>query len=503
MATHPVDRPVDDSVDTAVVANPPPLPCAHFDAGRCRSCTLLPVPTLQRLDDLQSEIAALLDPHAAQSSPARTGAAHTTRPTYWQPPVRSPEAGFRNKAKMVAGGTAEEPTLGLVDVAGHGIDLSDCPLYPPAIHSALAALPALIRRAQVSPYDVARRRGELKHVLVTASPDGELMIRFVLRTRRPAPRLQEHLALLTDPVTTDGFQVRVVTANIQPEHAAVLEGLEEIHLHGDEALTVRQGRIPLRVRPQSFLQTNTHVASQLYEQVAAWVDDTAAEAPTTTQPDPPSSAGPDRSSTEAPTTAQPDPPSSAGPDRSSTEAPITTQHRSPFVVWDLFCGVGGFALHCATPVGDASRTVIGVEVSDQAIESATRTAQDLGLDVEFTTADAALFAAGRTSRPAPGTPATGSDPGTPAAASAAASETATPPHPDLLIANPPRRGLGDDLAAWVEDSDIRDVIYSSCNPRSLAKDLRTMASYRITAARLLDMFPHTAHAEVVVRLRRM
>ncbi len=460
MATHPVDH----ALDHAVVADPPPLPCAHFDAGRCRSCTLLPVPTLRRLDDLQGKIAALLDPHASQTdtdqaSPARTSAG----PTYWQPPVRSPEAGFRNKAKMVAGGTAEAPTLGLVDADGQGVDLSDCPLYPPAIHTALAALPALIRRAQVSPYDVARRRGELKHVLVTASPDGELMVRFVLRTARPAARLQEHIALLTDPVAADGFRVRVVTANIQPEHTAVLEGPEEIHLHGDEALTVRQGRIPLRVRPQSFLQTNTHVASQLYEQVAAWADDVA-----------------------------------AGFEAGADEARAAAQPRSPFRVWDLFCGVGGFALHCAKPGGDASRKVVGVEVSDQAIESATRTAQDLGLDVEFTTADAALFAAGGDA------PDTAGDKAPDTAGGDVPDTTGDAPaqRPDLLIVNPPRRGLGRDLAVWIEGSGIRDVIYSSCNPTTLADDLRTMASYRITDARLLDMFPHTAHAEVVVRLRR-
>ena len=481
-ADHPFDRPAGHAVDHAVVADPPPLPCAHFDAGRCRSCTLLPVPTLRRLDDMQSKIAALLDPHAAQSRPARTGAARTALPTYWQPPVRSPEAGFRNKAKMVAGGTAEAPTLGLIDVEGHGVDLSDCPLYPPAIHSALAALPALIRRAQVSPYDVARRRGELKHVLVTASPDGELMVRFVLRTPRPAPRLQEHIALLTDPVAADGCRVRVVTANIQPEHAALLEGPEEIHLHGDEALTVRQGRVPLRVRPQSFLQTNTHVASQLYEQVAAWVDDLAAE----------SSGAP-----------RPDPPMTAGPDGTSAEAATPSQPRSPFVVWDLFCGVGGFALHCAKPVGDTSRRVIGVEVSEHAIESATRAAQDLGLDVEFTTADAALFAAGGTGSAGDTGTAGSADCGSADASSGTGSAGDAPArHPDLLIVNPPRRGLGDDLAAWIEDSGIRDVVYSSCNPTTLADDLRTMTSYGVTAARLLDMFPHTAHAEVVVRLRR-
>ena len=178
---------------------------------------------------------------------------------------------------MVAGGTARLPRWDSSTSRATGSTsptaLSDLRRSTPA----LAALPALIRRAQVSPYDVARRRGELKHVLITASPDGELMVRFVLRTARPAPRLQEHIALLTSvPVAANGFQVRVVTANIQPEHAAVLEGPDEIHLHGDEALTVRQGRyIPLAGAP-AVLPADQHARRlpqrRRCEQVASWVD---------------------------------------------------------------------------------------------------------------------------------------------------------------------------------------------------------------------------------------
>ena len=426
--------------------DPPPLPCAHFDAGRCRSCTLLRVRTQTRLTRLQEELTQLLDPFAEAASP-------------WRSPVRSPEAGFRNRAKMVAGGTAHDPTFGLLDDEGHGVDLSDCPLYPPAIHAVLAALPPLIRRAQVSPYDVNRRRGELKHVLVTAAPSGHVMVRFVLRTQKPVPRLAEHVGLLTEAVAAAGFEVGVVTANLQPEHAAVLEGPTEVPIAGDDALTVVQGRIPLRVLPQSFLQTNTHVASQLYLQVAQWVDDAEAASPRPAE--------------------------------------------DPFVVWDLFCGVGGFALHCARPAGDTSRRVIGVETSAQAVASATRTAGELGLAAEFTTADATLFA---TTVPA-AADASASDSATLDTASAgsdqgAADAPAAVPAPHLLIVNPPRRGLGRQLVDWIEASGISDVVYSSCNPQTLARDLAAMGSYRIVEARLLDMFPHTAHAEVVVRLVR-
>jgi 23S rRNA (uracil747-C5)-methyltransferase len=454
------------------------LACAHFDAHECRSCTLLPVATEDRLTRVQAEVAALLDPYADVRSADRTAASgtpavHATASgSYWGAPVRSPLAGFRNKAKMVVSGTAEAPVLGIVDEDGAGVDLSDCPLYPAPVHAALAALPGLIRRAQVPPYSVSRRRGQLKHVLVTASDAGELMVRFVLRDATPVARIREHIGLLTEAVPG----VRVVTANLQPEHSAVLEGPEEVHIWGEDALTVRQGRIPLRVRPQSFLQTNTAVASQLYVQAAEWAD--AAEA---------------AFRAEAAVRADDDGfPAGGGELRTESDRAEGSGLRAggdeeEFVVWDLFCGVGGFALHCARPREEhSSRRVIGVEVSAEAIASAQATAAQLGLETEFHAADATTFASGA-----------GTGAGT------AASASGPPlPRPDLLIVNPPRRGLGRGLAEWVQDSGIREVIYSSCNPRTLARDLASMPAYRVTAARLLDMFPHTAHSEVVVRLRR-
>ena len=46
------------------------------------------------------------------------------------------------------------------------------------------------------------------------------------------------------------------------------------------------------------------------------------------------------------------------------------------------------------------------------------------------------------------------------------------------------------------------VLYSSCNPRTLATDLAHLPSMRVVRSRLFDMFPHTEHAEVLVELMR-
>ena len=64
-------------------------------------------------------------------------------------------------------------------------------------------------------------------------------------------------------------------------------------------------------------------------------------------------------------------------------------------------------------------------------------------------------------------------------------------------------GIGTELSHWLESSRaVRNVLYSSCNAESLARDLAAMPSLRPTRARLFDMFPQTRHHEVLVLLER-
>ena len=394
--------------------------CSYFDAGLCRSCTLLPVPMSTRVESQQAEVADLLAPFWATGEEGATAENRAPEQT-WLPPVVGPEAGFRIKVKMVVAGTTEHPTLGILNDDGMGIDLTDCPLYPESIHTVIRTLPWLIKRAQVPPYNVRKRKGQLKHVIVTAGDDNRVMVRFVLASQSALPRIQEHLPAFMD--ACEGVEVFSVSANINPVHTAIIEGDEEIALHGPQWLPVTQGRVQLKVRPQSFVQTNTVVASGLYEQVREWVSNAEVSA---------------------------------------------TSHGRHLRVWDLFCGVGGFALHVAGP----GRQVTGVEVAPAAVESAREVAGENDLGLNFICADASQWARQQTQVP------------------------------DVLIVNPPRRGMGEDMAGWVEQSGIPHVIYSSCNPRTLAADLAKMPGYRIEQARFLDMFPHTSHAEVVVRLAR-
>ena len=219
---------------------------------------------------------------------------------------------------MVVGGTVDRPTLGLWDPRRGAVDLRDCALHSAGIVAALPVLAAFVTRAALTPYDVPTRSGELKHVLVTESPAGELMVRWVLRSTEAETRIRKHLPWLLEALPG----LRVVTLNIQPAHAALLEGEREVVLTEQATLPMEVNGITLHLGPRSFFQTNTDVAAALYRTARAWVDELA-----------------------------------------------------PASVHDLYCGVGGFALHLAAP----GRAVTGIEISADAVAAAERGRDGAGL----------------------------------------------------------------------------------------------------------------------------
>jgi len=372
--------------------------CALYTAGDCRSCQWLEQPYPQQLADKQQHLENLL----AGSSLGDV-----------LPPVSGALQGFRNKAKMVVSGSVERPLLGILNRDGSAVDLCGCPLYPASFEPVFQQLKSFIARAGLTPYNVARQRGELKYLLLTQSTvSGEFMLRFVLRSTLKLAQLQAALPWLQQQLP----QLTVISANIQPVHMAIMEGEQEIPLTESQALAEVFNQVPLYIRPQSFFQTNPQVASALYATARDWVQGTGVRS-----------------------------------------------------LWDLFCGVGGFGLHCATP----EMQLTGIEISAEAIACARQSAQQLGLhQVAFQALDSTRFALG---------------------------EAATP---ELVIVNPPRRGIGRELCAYLSQMAPPYILYSSCNAESMAKDLQALPDYQMVRIQLFDMFPHTAHYEVLTLLVR-
>ena len=80
------------------------------------------------------------------------------------------------------------------------------------------------------------------------------------------------------------------------------------------------------------------------------------------------------------------------------------------------------------------------------------------------------------------------------------------PAPDLLVLDPPRVGLHPDTIAPLLNAQAPRLFYISCNPASLARDLKVLLEreprYAMTRLFLFDFFPHTAHMEIFVTLER-
>ena len=74
--------------------------------------------------------------------------------------------------------------------------------------------------------------------------------------------------------------------------------------------------------------------------------------------------------------------------------------------------------------------------------------------------------------------------------------------PGLVITNPPRTGMDERVGAGLERSAPERIVYISCDPATLARDLSRLPSYRLVAATAFDLFPQTAHVETVAVLDR-
>jgi 23S rRNA (uracil1939-C5)-methyltransferase len=76
--------------------------------------------------------------------------------------------------------------------------------------------------------------------------------------------------------------------------------------------------------------------------------------------------------------------------------------------------------------------------------------------------------------------------------------------PDLIVVDPPRAGLGAESCTLLAEIAAPAVAYVSCDPATLARDLRTLiaSGYKVQSITLADLFPQTFHLETVVQLRR-
>ncbi len=142
------------------------------------------------------------------------------------------------------------------------------------------------------------------------------------------------------------------------------------------------------------------------------------------------------------------------------------------LVYDLYTGTGTIANFVAKD----SRKVIGIEYVAEAIEDAKVNSAANGIenteffagDMKDVLTDGFIEIHGR---------------------------------PEVMIVDPPRAGMHEDVVGVILNAEPERIVYVSCNPATQARDLAMLdAKYRIEEIQPVDMFPHTAHVENVVKL---
>ncbi len=141
-------------------------------------------------------------------------------------------------------------------------------------------------------------------------------------------------------------------------------------------------------------------------------------------------------------------------------------------IFDLYCGTGTIS----QIVADMGTKITGVELIVEAVEAAKENAAINELDnVHFIAGDVKEVIA------------------------------TLQGNPDLIILDPPRSGVHPKALEYVKDFNAKEIIYVSCNPKTLVIDLNYLISegYEVVKTKIVDLFPNTPHVETVVLMSRV
>ncbi len=364
-----------------------------------------------------------------------------------EPCVGSPDV-FRYRNKMEFSfhpGAGGVPVLGLRlrDRFDQSFDLDDCWLASRLTNQVVRATREFARAHAWEAYDARRHTGLVRFLTVRHLPTTDQAAVNLIASHARVPAVEAWAAAIAalDP------RIRSVVLNVNDSHAnvAVGEAAHERVLDGGTGIEERLCGLTFRASAASFLQTNSRQAEALYE---AALD----------------------------------------------AAALTGTER----VLDVYCGAGTISLALAR----RAREVVGIEEVAAAVADARANAAANGItNARFACGDAravlrhwARVRSGQSRGPEEAREHDRKAPVDPAAYE--------PFAPDVVVVDPPRAGLHERVIERVAELAPARVVYVSCNPGTLARDLAVFArlGFAVTRVRPFDMFPHTPHVECVVAL---
>jgi len=370
--------------------------CNHFTAHRCRSCSLLELSSDQAR---QQQLQVLRD--------SLSGVSEFDSPVWCTAPT-----GSRIRGRLAVAGSCQAPVLGFFNDEHTVVPAADCPLHHPLMTNSLEWLRHFISAAMLEPYSPHTDRGELKFIVLTASPStGQLMVQWVLRSRESLDRIRGVWRRFS---ANQRGSVAVMSAGLQPKRSSQIHCEADYPVSDTQSIeiTYPEPSISLFVASGSFVQSNFEMAGTLY-----------------------------------------------------SEAAKRLQQLAPRRVLDLYCGSGAFSLLAAR----TGATVLGIDVSVASIDCARHAATQQRLSAQFRACPAGSL-----------------------------QRAEFPDDLDVVICNPPRSGLDPATVNLLRELSPAVILYSSCNPATLVRDLQRLAGHYAPAwMRPFEMFPRTRHWEVL------
>ena len=290
-------------------------------------------------------------------------------------------------------------------------DTKRCLLQPDLGNHLLAEVRKFIRASRLPVYSLRSHKGFWRFLMLRHSVAFDRwMVNIVTAS-------DHHQALqpLADVLLEKYPQVMSVINNITSRKASVTFGEIELGLAGAEKIVDKIGSFAFEISANSFFQTNTRGAAQLYAVVKKYAELSGSE-----------------------------------------------------TVIDLYSGTGTISIL----LSQVAREIIGLEMAPSAVADARRNCQVNGVEnCRFLSGDI------RESLPK------------------------ISHQPDVLILDPPRAGIHQDVVKQVLALSPERIVYVSCNPATLARDLNLFKEvYRVQEVQPVDLFPHTYHIESVARL---
>ncbi len=298
----------------------------------------------------------------------------------------------------------------------HVVDVEHCYLQGEPSNAIRDYVKDYARKHDLLFQNVRHHQGLLRNLIIRTNMAGHCMVTFVLGKNAPA-----EIQPLFDALTQKFDEITACFYCVNEKLNDSVFDLEFVHVFGDPYLKMQLGHIEYLLGPKSFFQTNSRQAGVLCDVVEKFAGLTGGE-----------------------------------------------------LVYDLYCGVGSFALYLAR----RARHIAGIEEVVDAVADARTNASHNNLDnLSFYAGDVRevilreeVMAHGR---------------------------------PDVIITDPPRAGMHASVLQALLMLEPQRIVYVSCDPATQARDIRILAGrYRVGQNQPVDMFPHTAHVENVALLER-